>query len=169
MPESAVDQRQNSHSSLIPMLYNKDDAYIQISPVQEQATQLWAILSENDTAMVYQQAAAKTWKLLKQTIVLLVFLFVLLIALVVWIWGIGFQSGLQFRTWLETEHPTLDELMTVLLKVLLYPFERAFAWANWFIKTYLGWEIHFGSPPSESSSTQPEQPSTSTPSETSTR
>lgn len=127
----------------MPILYNRNDAYVQINPVQEQATQLWETLSQQDTAVVYQQAVAKTWKLLKQAIALIVFLFVSLVALIFWIWGIGFQSGFHFRKWLEVKQPNVNEVVGLFLKILFWPLILAFQWANSFVKKYLGWEVQF--------------------------
>jgi glucan phosphoethanolaminetransferase (alkaline phosphatase superfamily) len=142
MSELAVDQNQKSQSRL--MLFNSEVGQAPLASVQKKANDLWATLAEKDTGTVYQQAAAKTWKLLKQTIALIFFLWVLLAALIIWIWGIGFRSGLQFRTWLEVKQPTLDELISTILQVFfVWPFKWAVAWANEFVKKYLGWEIEF--------------------------
>ncbi|MFN6570949.1 hypothetical protein [Dendronalium sp. ChiSLP03b] len=152
MPETEVQQSQKSFNSL-PVLYTRDDSQpIQYNPIQE-ITQLWKTLSEEDTSSVYQQAALKTWNIFKKAITLVVFLFLLLAALIIWVWGIGFRSGLHFRTWIETKQPTLDELFLAFLKILLWPFERIFDWANSFIKDFFGWEIKFDSPEPESTST----------------
>lgn len=137
----AVDQAQKPQSNLL--LYKPDNAYLQSNPVQQQVSQLWSTLSEEDTAAVYQQAAAKTWTLLKQIASLIVFIVIAIVALTVWLWGVGFRSGLQFRQWIEVEHPTSDELVGAFLKVLIWPLERAFEWADRFVKNYLGWELHF--------------------------
>lgn len=145
MQAPMADQNQESQSSLVTLSHDSSVAKypLQNNPVREQAGQLWAILSQDDTATTYQQAAVKTWKLFKQAIILIFFLFVLLIALVFLLWGIGFQSGRQFRRWLEIKQPTLDDLLYIMLEIIVLPFKRAFEWANSFIKKYLGWEIQF--------------------------
>lgn len=166
MSELIVDQNQKSRSRL--MLFNSEVGQAPLASVQRTANDLWTTLTEKDTGTVYQQAAAKTWKLLKQTIALLFFLWVLLAALTIWIWGIGFQSGLQFRTWLEVKKPKLDDILDALLKnFIVWPFEQAFEWASGFVKKYLGWEIEFNpikpkttseepaATPSESTETKP--------------
>ncbi|MDZ7963101.1 MAG: hypothetical protein RMY34_35475 [Aulosira sp. DedQUE10] len=152
MTETEIQQSQKSLSSL-PVLYTRDDSQpIQYNPFQE-ITQLFKTLSDEDTSSVYQNAAVKTWKIFKQAITLITFLFLLLCALIVWVWGIGFKSGLYFRTWIETTKPTVDELIVVVLKILLWPFERTFDWANSFIKDLFGWEIKFDPSKPESTST----------------
>ncbi|MDZ8055881.1 MAG: hypothetical protein RMX68_016570 [Aulosira sp. ZfuVER01] len=156
MQETVVKQSQESLSSL-PVLYKSEDSQpIQYNPIQE-AIQLWVNLSQKDTVVVYQQAAGKTWNLFKQAIALISFLFFLLIALIIWVWGIAFQSGAYVRAWLEVEQPTLEETISAFLKVLLWPFERAYEWSSSFIKKYLGWEIKFNPLPEKSPTTNPEK------------
>ncbi len=142
MQETVVKQSQESVSSL-PVLYKGDD------PIQG-AMQLCRILSEKDTVVVYQQAAGKTWDLLKQATAVIYFLFRLLIALIIWVWGIAFQSGRYFRNWLEVKQPNLDEITSALFKYLVWSAKRAYEWSASFIKKYLGWEIKFDPPTVES-------------------
>ncbi|MUG97777.1 hypothetical protein F7734_37900 [Scytonema sp. UIC 10036] len=168
MQETVVEQNQKYRNDIKPLLYNRNDAYVQINPVQEQATKLWTTLSKKDTADAYQKAGATTWTVLKQAIALLVFSVVLLVALIFWVWGIGFQAGFQFRQWLEVKQPNLDEVIALVLKILLWPFVLAFQWANWFVKNYLGLEIRFEQPKPPSTPAPPSggsTDSTSTPSQ----
>jgi hypothetical protein len=158
MQETVVKQSQESLSSL-PVLYKRDDFQpqpIQYNPIQG-AIQLWATLLEKDTVVVYQQAAGKTWELFKQAIAVIFFLFRLLIALIIWVWGIAFQSGLNFRNWLEVKQPTLDEIVSALIKVFVWPLSHAYQWAGSFIKKYLGWEIKFDPIAAKSPATKPEE------------
>ena len=155
MQETEVQQSQKS-LSILPVLYTRDDSQpIQYNPIQE-ITQLLKALSEEDTSSVYQQAAIKTWRIFKLAITFITFLFLLLCALIIWFWGIGFKSGLHFRTWIEIKQPTLDEIIVVFLKIILWPFERTFDWANSFIKDLFGWEIKFDPLKPESTSTPAE-------------
>jgi hypothetical protein len=159
MPELSVDQNQKSQSKL--MLFNSEVGQAPLASVQRKANDLWTTFVEEDTGTVYQQAATKTWELLKQMISLLFFLWVLLVALIIWIWGIGFRSGLQFRTWLEVKQPKLDEILSALLKnFFVWPFEQAFAWASAFVKKYLDWEIEFDPIQSKPTSAKPESTQT---------
>jgi hypothetical protein len=156
MQETVVKQSQESLSSL-PVLYTRDDSQsIQYHPIQG-AIQLWATLSEKDTVVVYQQAAGKTWELIKQVFTVIFFLFSLVIALIIWAWGIAFQSGLNFRNWLEVKQPTLGEIVSALLIYLAWSFKHAYEWAASFIKKYLGWEIKFEPPTAKSPGTQLEE------------
>ncbi|BAY90670.1 MULTISPECIES: hypothetical protein [unclassified Tolypothrix] len=152
MPETKIQQSPTSLSSL-PVLYTRDAAQpIQYNPFQE-ITQLFQTLFEEDTSSVYQKAGAKTWKIVKQIITVVTFLFLLLCALIIWVWGIGFKSGLYFRTWIETKKPSIDELIVAILKIILWPLERTFEWANSFIKDLFGWEIKFDESKAEPNST----------------
>lgn len=142
MVESAVEPKNKSQEKSLPLVYSKDEAYHLIqNPVQLHATQLWHILSEKDTALTYQKAGAQTWAMLKRVFLLLSFLLTSLVALSVWFCGIGFHSGWRYRQWLEEEHPTLDELVAVFFKTLLWPLEYAFKWSEQFVKKYFGWEF----------------------------
>jgi hypothetical protein len=105
----------------------------------------YGLLSDKETAVVYQQASSKTWQLFKQAIAVVLFLFALLIALIIWVLGIAFQSGQSFRNWLEIEQPNLDEIASLLFKYFVRTLERAYQWSASFIKEYLGWEIKFNS------------------------
>ncbi|PAX53014.1 hypothetical protein [Brunnivagina elsteri] len=142
MQETLVQQSPESSHSL-PVLYKKDNSQsADYNPIQG-AIQLWATLSDKNTAVVYQQASSKTWQIFKQAIAVVLFLFALLIALIIWVLGIAFQSGQYFRNWLEIKQPNLDEIVSTLFKYLLLPLERAYQLSASFIKEYLGWEIKF--------------------------
>ncbi len=156
MQQSVVKQSQEGSSSL-PVLYKRDDFQpIQCNPIQG-AIQLWATLNEKDTVVIYQQAVGKTWELFKQAIAVLFFLFRLLIAFIIWVCGIAFQSGLNFRNWLEVKQPTLDEIVSALLQVVVWSPNHAYQWAASFIKKYLGWEIKFDPLTPKSPATKPEE------------
>jgi hypothetical protein len=142
MQETLVQPTPKSPTSF-PVLYQKDNSQpIDYNPIQG-VIQLWATLSDKDTAVVYQKASDKTWQLFKQVIAVVLFLFALLIALIIWVLGIAFQSGQNFRNWLEIKQPNLDEIASALFKHLVWPLERAYQWSASFIKEYLGWEIKF--------------------------
>ncbi|NEQ54012.1 MAG: hypothetical protein F6K11_28425 [Leptolyngbya sp. SIO3F4] len=145
MVESAVEQKNKSQEALVPLLYNKDDAHQLVqNPIQIQAAKLWQILCEKDTALTYQQAGTQTWVLLKRFFLLLFFLLTSLVALTFWFCGIGFRSGWQFRHWLEVEQPSIDEIISLVLKTFLLPLEYAFKWSEQFVKKYFGWELKIG-------------------------
>lgn len=155
MQQTLIQQSPESPNSL-PVLYKRDNFQpIENNPIQR-AIQLWATLSDKDTAVVYQQAAGKTWQIFKQAIAFVLFLFALLVALTIWVLGIAFQSGQNLRNWLEIKQPNLDEIASALFKFLVWPLERAYKWAVSFIKEYLGWEIKFDQPTVESPANKPE-------------
>jgi hypothetical protein len=144
MQETLVKQSPESPQSL-PVLYKKDNSQSIDSnyhPIQG-AIKLWATLSDKETAVVYQQASSKTWQLFKQAIAVVFFLLALLIALMIWVLGIAFQSGQSFRNWLEIEQPNLDEIASLLFKYFVLTLQRPYQWSASFIKKYLGWEIKF--------------------------
>lgn len=113
------------------------------NPIQFFATELWQTLSERDTAVTYKQFFTKTFKLLAQAIALLFFLILLVVAVIIWLWGVGFQSGRLFREWLVTKQPTEVQILSAIARLILWPIEKAIAWATDFVKNYLGWEIDF--------------------------
>ncbi len=148
MPEPVVKQSQE-----LPVLYTRDNSkLIQGGPVQREAIQLGETFSNKETAVVYQQAAEKTWKLFKQAIALFFHLFLLLIALIIWVWGISFECGFNFRKWIEVEQPTIDEIIFRLFKFLVWPLKRIYEWANAFLKEHLGWDNPLKPKPSSTTS-----------------
>jgi hypothetical protein len=150
MQETVIKQSPASPTSL-PVLYNRNnDQSIESNSIQG-AIQLWATLSDKETAVVYQQAADKTWQICKQAITVILFLLTLIIALTIWVFGIAFQSGQKLRNWLEIKQPNLDEVASALFQFLASPLERAYKWAESFVKEYLRWEIKF-------EQTKPESP-----------
>ncbi len=150
MQETLMKQSPTSPNSL-PVLYKRDNVQpTENNPIQG-AIQLWSTLSDKDTGVVYQQAASKTWLIFKQAIAVILFLLTLIIALTIWAFGIAFQSGQKFRNWLEIKQPNLDEVASALFQFLASPLERAYKWAESFVKEYLRWEIKF-------EQTKPESP-----------
>lgn len=112
-----------------------------MNSIQDQAGELWQSLSERDTGVIYKQATVKTWRLLKQGIILIVSLALLSVAIVLWIWSVGFNSGRSFREWLEVEKPAPTEIFGVTIYFLLWALERAFDWATDQVQKYLGGTI----------------------------
>jgi hypothetical protein len=145
MQAPMTDQNQESHSNLVSLpLYGVvgKDA-LQNNPVREQVMQLLAILSEEDTSVTCQQTASKTWRLFQQVAVLIFFLCTLFVALIFWLWGVGYQSGVYFRRWVDVKQPTTNDLLLGMLEIIMWPFKQALNWANSFVKKYLGLEIQF--------------------------
>jgi hypothetical protein len=139
MQETAVQQSQESLRNL-PVLYKPEQSQlIQQHPMQ-QAIQLWANIADQQTVAVYQQAAGKTWDLFRQAIAIIFFLCQLLIALIIWVSGLAFQLGRILRYKVEVETPTLDQMVSALCQVFLWPLAWAYDWATSFIKKYLGWD-----------------------------
>ena len=143
MSELMVDQvaEQKPKETLIPSLYNKENAYCIQSPLQDQAIQLWETLCEPDTASTYQKAGSRTWFILQRIFWVSYLLVTSFVAIVLWMCGIGFRSGFQFRHWIETEKPSTSEIVGLVLKVLMLPLVAAVRWADGFVKQYFGWEL----------------------------
>jgi hypothetical protein len=139
MQETVVQQSQESLRNL-PVLYRQDDSQIiQHNPIQ-QAIQLWANISDKKTVEVYQQATGKTWDIFQQAIAVIFFLCQLLVALIIWVSGLAFQMGQTFRNKLEIEQPSFNQIISALYQLFLWPLARAYDWATYFIKKYLGWD-----------------------------
>jgi hypothetical protein len=153
--KATVDQQTQGSFNYYPVLYKADGSkLIQYDPIQE-VNQLLSLLSADDTSATYQKATAKTWTIFKKAIVLFLFLFCLVIALPIWISGIGFQSGFHFRKWLEDEQPPLEKIVDLLLAYLAKPFQQAYAWASGFIESYLNLKISFDASEPTSPSPKP--------------
>ena len=132
---------QKQKETLIPSLYNKEDAGLSQRKLQFRVTQLWEALCEQDTAQTYQKAGTRTWIILERAFRLAGFLVTSFVAIVLWLCGIGFRSGFQFRHWIETEKPSTSEIVGLVLKVLMLPLVAAVRWADGFVKQYFGWEL----------------------------
>jgi hypothetical protein len=157
MQETVDKQDQQSSQSLVYYpVFSRGSVVklVQYNPIQE-LSHLLSLISDQETATTYQKATHRTWMLLKQTIGLLLFAFCFVIALPVWLCGIGFQTGFHFRRWLETEQPGIETVMARVLDFLSSPFKQIFAWASWFVAQYLDWKVSF--------TTQAQTPSDATP------
>ena len=98
-------EQKNTTQSCVVKLDSKGDLQVvslNLNPIQWYAAELWETLSERDTAVTYKQAIVKTLKLLAYLLALLFFVFLFLAALIISIWGIGFNLGVQFQEWLES-------------------------------------------------------------------
>ena len=131
---------------------------IQDNPIQG-AIQLCTTLSEKETVVVYQEAAGKTWVLLKQAFFVIFLLSRLLIALIIWVCGIAFQSIQHFWNWLEVKKPTIRQILSKLGKILSQALVYVYEWAASLIKEDFGWEVNFDAcckpetPPTETQET----------------
>lgn len=144
--QETVDKQRQGSLNYYPVLYKEDGSkLIQYNPIEE-LSQLFSLLSADDTSTTYQKAAEKTWLLFKKAIVLFLFVLCFIVALPIWVAGIGFQVGFNFRKWLEVERPSLEQIVYRALEYIAYPFKQAYVWASWFVKQYLNWEISFDSP-----------------------
>lgn len=142
MQEFVVNKSQEAVSSLTVTSITNNSQPVKCHPMQE-VIQILATLAEENTVFAYQKVAVTTWEIFKQASNFIFFLFCLLIALIIWGCGIFFQSGLHFRNWLEVKQPTVNEMISLLLKYLIWPLKRAYEWADGYIKENLGWDNPF--------------------------
>lgn len=147
--------------NVLPVLYEKTGIIAASYDPGQEISQLLSMLKEDETSGTYQKAAEKTWVLFKRVVMLVLFTFSLIVALLIWLYGMGFQAGFYFRRWLEVERPPIEKVTSLILNYLSLPFRKAYDWANWFVKEYLHWQISFDSansqsPKSTSTETKPE-------------
>jgi hypothetical protein len=147
MQETAIQEVQQPLSCL-PVLYKDNVTAVQYDPGQE-VNQLLSILKESETSDAYQKVAEKTWMFLKRLIVLILFTISLVFALLVWVYGTGFQAGYHFRKWLEEEQPPIEKITSQILDYLSWPFKKAYEWAEKFVEDYLHWKVSFDKSPSQ--------------------
>jgi hypothetical protein len=112
-----------------------------MNPIQYQATALWQNLCDRDTSFAYKQALEKTWELLTQLLQLLFLSVLVVVAFVVWVWSLGFQSGRAFRNWMESENPSIENLASEIVKVFLKPVMWIIKWMQCQLKQQLGVDV----------------------------
>lgn len=125
-----------------------------MNPIQNQATELWQNLSDKETALTLKKGLEKFWEIIQQTAQLLFFLVLLVVAFVIWFWSVGYQSGRAFRTWMETDVKSPDDLVTQLINMVLKPLEVLPDWAKSQIQQLLGIDLK-ALPPAKTQSILP--------------
>jgi hypothetical protein len=101
-----------------------------MNAIQYQAAELKQTLLTPDTGKIYVQAFVKTWKLIQQLAILVFFLTLLLVAVVIRVWSVGFQNGQKFRTWVETKATSPQMLLMTLVNLLLSLGKNLSDWAD---------------------------------------
>jgi hypothetical protein len=144
MSTLTTEQKQSSQSCLVQLDSKGNIQWVSLNPnpIQVYATDLWESLSEKDTAVTYKQAILKTWRLLKILLILFASVFLLVVAAIISIWGIGFNLGAQFQKWLDNngQGRQPEEFLKELLNILLLPIQKIVEWANKYVQQYLGWD-----------------------------
>jgi hypothetical protein len=112
-----------------------------MNPIKAAAWNFWYTLSNAETIATYRFAIAKTWQLLKQAAQLAVLLFLFGVTAAIWVWAVSFQSGRSLRVWLETEQPTVPEILSGGGDVMVRSLAPAWNWAQSQLKTQLGVEF----------------------------
>jgi hypothetical protein len=113
-----------------------------MNPIQYQTIELWQNLSDADTGKIYQKALLKSWQLLQQIGRLLFLLFLLVAAICIWVWSVGFQSGRLFRQWLNVEEPTPQDIVLKFSDTLLLPLKVGIVWLEAEIKKAFDWDLN---------------------------
>lgn len=113
-----------------------------MNPLKAAAWNFWYTLSNAETLTIYQLAIAKTWKLLKQAVQLVLILILAVTTVAVWLWAVSFQSGRSLRGWLEIEQPTFPEILAAGWDLLIAPLKPAQKWAQAQLKTQFGLEVN---------------------------
>jgi hypothetical protein len=161
---SASQEMQKAESSSLMPLYEPHAEPAGI-PLQAQTADLIQSLTHPETGTTYKNAAALTWALLKKAGLWLAYLAVTLFAVLVWICGIGFKGGHNFREWIEVKSPSVEEVVCAVLRVVAFPFVSLYYWANAVVKKTLGWEIQLNSLKLDAETTQPPIPDAAEPAE----
>ena len=126
--------------------------------IQAEGLQVYEMLTEPSTAAAYQTAAKTTLVVLKKVLIILFFSLMLLFALVVWTWGIGFQLGTQLRKDLEENPPSsFTDMVKGVYGALGKGFTKLYAWAADFVHKALGWSFDLSDPAADPSPAPPEE------------
>ena len=124
--------------------------------IQAEGLQVYEILTEPSTAAAYQTAAKTTLVVLKKVLIILFFSIMLLFALVVWTWGIGFQLGTHLRQELEENPPaSFTDMVKGFYGALGKGFTKIYAWAADFVHKALGWSFDLSAPPADPPASSP--------------
>ncbi|PSR16857.1 hypothetical protein C8255_15635 [filamentous cyanobacterium CCP3] len=105
-------------------------------PLQHQTTELVRIFSDQATGETFKRSLGTALYVFKLMGALLLRLAVVGVAVVVWVWGLGFQLGYYFRKWIDNTSPTAEEIVCNVLWAIARPFVLLYQWAN----SFLGWE-----------------------------
>jgi hypothetical protein len=126
--------QQNAKGELVQMAAPTNSSLSSLNgPLQYRTAELMRILSDQETGATYKHGLRTTLNLLKVTVALLFHLVLKGFALVVWIWGIGFQLGYYFRKWIEVTGPSADEIVCAFLWGTARPFVLLHQWATSFL------------------------------------
>ncbi|MEB3359029.1 MAG: hypothetical protein VKK04_20050 [Synechococcales bacterium] len=106
--------------------------------LQNQTAKLLEVLKTLDSGITYENAASAMVHLLITLVVWVAYASVAIFALVIWIWGNGFQQGREFRQWMEAERPSPSEAVCALLEKVALPFRKLYVWADAFVKKSFG-------------------------------
>jgi hypothetical protein len=144
MIEQPVDAQKDGQAKLAIVSDSKRNLEASLgTPLQQQSAELIKTLSNPETSVTFKNAASTAWRLLKTLTAMLFYGSVTVFALVIWICGIGFQSGHYFRKWIEVESPSTNEIVCTVLRAIAFPLVNLYQWANAFVRESLGWEVQF--------------------------
>ncbi|HEY9641425.1 MAG TPA: hypothetical protein V6C57_13140 [Coleofasciculaceae cyanobacterium] len=112
-----------------------------MNPIQYEVAEFWETLSAPETGIVFKQAIAKIWKLLKQIGKLAFLLLLLLAVVVVFLWSVAFQSGRAFRNVVEDQQPAHEQILNGIVKLLLLPVQKLAEWTKVQAKQQFGIDL----------------------------
>ncbi len=94
---------------------------------------------QSNTMVKYTQAIATTVFLGVSILRFLLLSGLLVVALVLWLWSISFQTGRLFGQWCLTEKPNAAQTVYKLGEIILFPFVLLAAWSRQKVKEL--WQI----------------------------
>jgi hypothetical protein len=87
--------------------------------ISTQAAKLWQLLTSSETANSYKTAVLLTWDILKETALLVWLVICLVLVAFEWIWKTAFNSGQNFRIWVNSLEGTGDRAASEASRALL--------------------------------------------------
>ncbi len=104
MMTNTAEKNKNTESCLIQLDSKGEIQWLSLNPnpIRWNAARISELLTEKDTILTYKQAIIKTLILLKYLVALVFYLFLLGVALIITILGIGYNSIVKLLKWLDS-------------------------------------------------------------------
>lgn len=80
------------------------------------------VLKQDKVGADYKNALHTSLQVLKVFAIWLFLVVLTAFAVLVWIWGIGYQGSYLFREWIEKHTPSTNELVCTMLRTVTAPF-----------------------------------------------
>ena len=101
---------------------------------------------EGPPSVDYAQGLSAVILIFVQAVKALLLALLVVVAFVLWIWGLSFQTGRLFRRWIVIEEPDAGEVIYKLGEITAFPFAYVGRWSQQKVKEY--WNIEFPQLPS---------------------